>query len=158
MACGTGIALKSVQFFYRFIEFCCAAAILGIYSYFIAALHSHGLAIDNYTRSVEGISGVAVLYTLIGLSLLCFLAGITFFSMIAILFDLAFVGAFIYVAYQTRGGANSCHGTVNTVFGTGNAGGANYVPDPNGGSIALPSFHQVCQLETACFAVAIVAM
>lgn len=158
MARGTGLALKSLQLFIRFIEFCCAAIILGIFSYFLATLHNHGLNIDNYTRSVVGISGAAVLYTLVGLLLLCFVAGIAFFSITAILLDLAFVGAFTYVAYETRGGANSCHGTVNTVYGTGDADSANYVPNGDGGSTRLPSFRQACQLETACFSVAIVAM
>ena len=155
---GAGLALKGLQWFLRAIEFCCAALILGVFSYFLAALHNHSLNIDNYTRSIEGISGAAVLYTLIGLLLLCFVAGLTFFSVIAILLDLVFVGAFIYVAYETRNGDRSCSGTVTTVFGTGNANGDNTVPSGNGGSTALPSFKQACQLETACFSVAIVAM
>lgn len=107
---------------------------------------------------MEGISGVAVLYTFTGLALLCFVAGIAFFSIVAILLDLAFAGAFAYVAYQTRGGANSCNGTVDTVYGTGDADSTNYVPNGDGGSTRLPSFRQACQLETACFSVAIVAM
>jgi hypothetical protein len=155
---GAGLALRGLQWFLRAIEFCCAALILGVFSYFLAALHNHGLSIDNYIRSVEGISGVAALYTLIGLLLLCFVAGLPFFSLIAILLDLAFVGAFIYVAYETRSGARSCSSTVTTVFGTGNASGDNTVPDGNGGSTALPSFEQACQLDAACFSVAIVAM
>jgi hypothetical protein len=153
-----GLAFKALQWFLRAIEFCCAALILGVFSYFLAALHNHGLNIDNYTRSIEGISGAAVLYTLIGLLLLCFVAGLTFFSLFAILVDLAFVGAFIYVAYETRSGARSCSGTVTTVFGTGDADGDNTVPSGNGGSTVLPSFRQACQLETACCSVSIVAM
>ena len=155
---GAGLALKGLQWFLRAIEFCCAALILGVFSYFLAALHNHGLNIDSYTRSIEGISGAAVLYTLFGLLLLCFVAGLTFFSLFAILMDLAFVGAFIYVAYETRSGARSCSGIVTTVFGTGDVNGGNNVPDPNGGSTALPSFKQACQLETTCFSVSIVAM
>jgi hypothetical protein len=155
---GAGLALKSLQWFLRAIEFCCAAAILAIFSYFLAALHNHGLDIDNYARAVEGISGVAVLYTLIGLLLLCFVAGRAFFSLFAILMDLAFVGAFIWVAYATRSGARSCSGTVDTIFGTGDADGSNTVPAPNGGVTVLPSFKQACQLMTACFAVSIIAM
>lgn len=99
-----------------------------------------------------------MLYTLIGLLLLCFLAGLTLFSLFAILMDLAFVGAFIYIAYETRYGARSCSGTVTTVFGTGDANDGNTVPSGNGGTTALPSFKQACQLETACFSVSMVAM
>jgi hypothetical protein len=155
---GVGLALKGLQWFLRVIEFCCAALILGVFSYFLAALHNHGLNIDNYTRSIEGISGAAALYTLIGLLLLCFVAGMTFFSLFAILVDLAFIGAFIYVAYETRSGAGSCSGTVTTVFGTGDVNGDSTVPSGNGGTTTLPSFKQACQLETACFSVSIVAM
>jgi hypothetical protein len=158
MARGGGIALKSLQLFLRFIEFCCAAVVLAIFSYFLATLNNHGLGINNYLRAVEGISGAAVLYTLIALVLLCFLAGFALFSILAILLDLAFVGAFIYVAWETRGGANSCRGIVNTPFGTGDANSPNNVPAPNGGVTLLPSFKQACQLNTACFSVAIVAM
>ena len=158
MARGGGIALKSLQLFFRFIQFLCAVVILAIFSYFLATLRNHGLDIGTHVRAVEGISGAAVLYTLIGLGALCFVAGIAFFSVTAILLDLAFMGAFIYVAYQNRGGANSCRGIVSTVFGTGSTDSSNSVPAPNGGSTILPSFRQACQLETACFSVAIVAM
>src|SRR5271168_3128481 len=102
---GAGLALKALQWFLIAIEFSFATLILGVFSYFLAPLHNHGLNTDNYTRSIEGISGAAVLYTLIGLLLLCFLAGLTLFSLFAILMDLAFVGAFIYIAYETRNGA-----------------------------------------------------
>lgn len=160
MACANraGLALKGLQWFLRAVEFCCAAVILAIFSYFLATLRNHSLSIDNYARSVEGISGVAVIYTLIGLLLLCFVAGRTFFSLIAVLLDLTFVGAFTYVAYATRSGARSCSGTVETIFGTGDANTDNTVPAPSGGVTVLPSFKQACQLMTACFSVSIVAM
>lgn len=158
MARGGGIALKGFQLFLRFIQFCCAAIIIGIFSYFLATLHNHGLPIATYIRAVAGISGAAVLYTMTALLFVCCLGGITFLSFIAVVLDLAFCGAFIYVAWATRGGANSCKGQVNTPFGSGNTNVDNRVSTGHGGFTVLPSLHQACQLETACFAVAIVAL
>jgi len=153
-----GIALKSLAFFFRIIQFCCAAITLGVFSYYLAALHNHHLSIPNWERAVTGISGAAVLYTLFALVLLCFLAGIPFFSLLGIALDIAFIGGFIYVAYETRGGAGSCTGNVNTPLGSGNTNSANTVPTGTGGGfVRLPSLRTACQLETAVFAVAIVA-
>lgn len=153
-----GLALKSVSFFLRFIQFCCAAISLGVFSYYLAALHNHHLAIPNWQRAVTGLSGAAVLYTVFALALLCFLAGVPFFSLLGILLDIAFIGAFIYIAYETRGGDGSCSGNVNTPLGSGNTNGANTVSSGTGGGfVRLPSLRTACKLETAVFAVAIVA-
>ncbi|KAF8855740.1 hypothetical protein BDZ45DRAFT_595215 [Acephala macrosclerotiorum] len=153
-----GLALKSVSWFLRIVEFCCAAIILGIFSYFLATLHNHDLHIATYIRAVEGISGAAVLYTIFALLLVCCLGGIAFFSVIGMLLDLAFTGAFIYVAWATRGGAHSCRGYVNTPFGSGNTEISNTVAQGSSGFTRLPSLHTACQLEKACFAVAIVGL
>jgi len=157
MAAFSGLALKFVQWFLRGIQFCCAALILAIFSYFLATLHNHNLPIATWIRAVEGISGAAVLYTLTGLLLLCCLAGHPFSSGIAIILDICFAAAFIYVASANRGGAGSCRGTVDTAFGTGNAD-TNVSDDGNQGFTNLPSFRQACQMQTACLAVAIVAL
>jgi len=157
MGAGSGAALKFVQWFIRGIQFCCAGLILAIYSYFLATLHNHDLYIATWIRAVEGISGAATLYTAIGLLLLCCLAGLPFTSFLAIVLDVAFAAAFIYVAVANRGGVGSCSGRVDTPFGSGNAD-TNVADDGNGGFTNLPSFHTACKLETACFAVSIVAM
>lgn len=157
MGAGAGFALKFVQWFLRGVEFCCAALILAIFSYFLATLHNHGLEIPTWLRAVEGISGAAVVYTAVGLLLLCCLAGFALTSFLAIALDIAFVGAFIYVASANRGGAGSCRGVVDTPFGTGDAD-SDVTDDGRGGITNLPSFRTACKLETACFAVAIVAM
>ncbi|KAM4056114.1 hypothetical protein HRG_003036 [Hirsutella rhossiliensis] len=139
MGAKSGLALKGLQWLVRGIQFLCAALILGVYSYFLAALHNHALSIPTSARAVEGIAGAAVLYTLIGLVLLCCVAGFLFTSAIAILLDIAFVGAFIYVAVANKHGAGSCSGYLDTPFGSGH-------------------FRTACRLQTACFAVAIVAI
>lgn len=161
MAFGGGLALKGVSWFLRLIEFCCAAIILGIFSYFLWELHHNGLHIPVYERAVEGISGAAVLYTIFALVLVCCLGGIAIFSFIGMLLDLAFTGAFIYLAYATRHGARSCRGIVNTPLGIGNASNRVEGPiDVNGGIITQTvlriRYHTACELNTACFAVAIV--
>lgn len=156
MGAKAGTALKFLQWFNRGIQFCCAALILGIYSYFLATLANHDLPISNTIRAVEGISGIAVLYTLAGLLLLCCLAGRTFSSFIAIIFDVAFIGAFIYVAVANRGGASSCDNYVDTPFGSGKAGDT--AEGRTDGFTSLPSYHVACQLQSACLAVSIVAM
>ncbi|KAH6655087.1 hypothetical protein BKA67DRAFT_559448 [Truncatella angustata] len=150
-----GLALKSLQWFIRGIEFGCAAVALGIFSYFLAALTNNGLGIPIWSRAVEGLSGSAVLYTLIGLLLLCCVAGHSVFSLIAIVLDVCFIGAFIYIAIENRHGAGSCQGNVNTIFGSGNSG--SQITGTRDGFTSLPTFHQACQLHTAVFAVSIIA-
>ncbi|KAI0881022.1 uncharacterized protein GGS22DRAFT_173142 [Annulohypoxylon maeteangense] len=150
MGAKAGFALKLVQWFFRGIQFCCSALILAIFSYFLATLSNRGLTIPTWTRAVEGISGIGVLYTIVGLLLLCCLAGHPFTSFIAIVLDICFIGAYIYVASSTRAGASSCTGTVDTVFGSGQA--ESLINDKH------PTYREACQMETACLAVSIVAI
>lgn len=150
MARGGGIALKSVSWFLRAIEFCCAAVALALFSYFLAKLSVNDLAISNYWKAVEGISGVAVIYTVLAVLLVCCLGGLGFFALLAFLLDLAFVGGFIFIAYETRGGASSCSGYVRTPLGDGQVG----VDQTTG---TLPSLRTACRMNTAVFAVAVVA-
>lgn len=157
MGARSGLALKTLQWFLRGVQFCCAGLVLAVYSYYLATLHNHGLPIPTWVRAVEGISGFATLYTLLALLLLCCLAGYPLTSFLAIVLDVAFIGAFIYVASVNRGGAGSCTGQVSTPFGSGDSN-TNVVDDGHGGFTSLPSLHQACQLESACLAVSIVAM
>ncbi|CAG8959609.1 hypothetical protein HYFRA_00001511 [Hymenoscyphus fraxineus] len=155
MAKGT-LFLKGLSFFLRLIQFGCTVVILAIFSYFLAVLANRDLPIATYIRAVEGIAGAGVLYTIVGLLLVCCLGGIAILSFIAMLLDVAFAGAFAYVAYATRGGRD-CTGIVDTPLGGGDASGDNRVPDGSGGFTVLPSLRTACKLNTACFAVAIIA-
>jgi len=150
-----GVALKSLATFLRFIEFCCAAIVLAISLYYLIVLHNHGLPIATYTRAVTGISGAALLYSIFALLLVCCVGG-TFLSAFAIILDLAFAGAFIYIAWAYREGTSSCKGTVNTPLGSGDE--KSEVSDGDGGFTHLPSLYTACKMETAAFAVAIVGM
>jgi hypothetical protein len=159
MVSKTGLALKSLQWFIRGIQFCCAAIILALFSYFLAVMTDHHLPIRNWVKAVEGISGAAVLYTLIGLLLLCFVAGHPFTSFIAIVLDICFIGAFIYIAAENGHTAtDSCRAHVDTVFGSGNADRNVLDNDPGNSVTALPSLRQACEMQTAVFAVSIAGM
>lgn len=157
MGVGSGIALKSLQWFNRGIQFGCCGLILALTSYFLAAMSNHNITIPTNLRAVEGISGIGVLYTAFGILLVCCLAGFTLTSFIAIVLDIAFVGAFIYVATVYKDGTSSCSGdSVRTVFGTGSAGST--VSSSSSGGVPLPSYRTACRMESANLAVAIVAM
>lgn len=155
MGAGTGFGLKFVQWFIRGIQFCCAAIILAIYSYFLATLHNHNLPIATSLRAVEGISGAGTLYTLLALLMLCCLAGHTLAAFLAVLLDVCFIGAFIYVAVANKNGAGSCTGVLDTPFGKGQSAST---VQADKGFTKLPSFHTACRLQTASLAVAIIAM
>ncbi|KAK3685505.1 hypothetical protein B0T22DRAFT_220295 [Podospora appendiculata] len=160
MGAHVGMALKGFQWFARTIELCCAAVVLAIFSYFLATLTNHHFATANWIRAVEGISGIAILYAVACLCLLCCLAGHPFTSSLVMLLDLAFAGAFIYVAWTNRAGASSCRGVVDTPFGRGNADTdvVDNRPASLGDITPLPSLRTACRMETACLGVSIVAV
>ncbi|KPM35198.1 hypothetical protein AK830_g11385 [Neonectria ditissima] len=155
MSVKSGPGLKFAQWFIRGIQLACAALVFAIYSYFLATLHNHKLSISNTIRAVEGVSGIAVLYTISGLLLLCFLASRTATSFIAVLLDFAFIGAFIFVAVANKDGSSDCTGTLDTPFGRGKAGDKAKGSD---GFTALPSFRSACRLQSACLGLAIIAI
>ena len=155
MGARSGFALKFLQWFNRGVQFLCAAVVLGIYCYFLATLANHDFHISDTIRAVTGISGAAVLYTIVALLVLCCLAGKTFTALLAIILDVAFIGAFIYVAVANKNGASSCQGYLDTPFGKGQG---DKVAEGTDGFTVLPSFHTACRLQTASLAVAIIAM
>lgn len=149
------------------IEFCCAGIILGIYSYFLAVLSNHKLPIDRQWKAVEGISGVAVLYTIFAVLLTCFLGGVSFFAFLAITLDVLFCGAFVALAVLTRQGTESCSGNniVHTPLGAGPANapgqgyGRNGFGTGSGETVTyLPKLSFTCRLNSASFAVSIIGL
>lgn len=152
MGRAAGLGLRGVSTFLYALEFCCAGAILGIFSYFLARLVTFGLHVNPRWSAVVGMSGGAVIFTFFAVIFTCFLGGVSFFAVLAIIFDLLFIGAFIAIAYFTRAGAYSCNGNVNTPLGTSAAGyGLNAPATYN------PNLYRACQLNKACFALAIAA-
>jgi hypothetical protein len=122
MGAAGGAALRFGQTGVRLIQFLAAVVAFAIFSYFLAVLRNHHVHIPTWERAVEGVSGSAVLYLIFAVVLTLCLGGSAFFGLIAVLLDIAFVGGFIFVAWETRHGANSCKGYVNTPLGSGAAG------------------------------------
>jgi len=147
-----GAVLRFGQTGLRFIELLAAIVALGIFSYFLAVLSDHHIHIPTWEKAVEGISGAAVLYLILQVLFTLCLGGVAVLAFIAIVLDIAFIGAFVYVAFETRHGANSCSGYVRTPLGSGEAN----APTPYGNSNWLPDLHQACRLNTAVFAVSII--
>ncbi|KEF53949.1 uncharacterized protein A1O9_09744 [Exophiala aquamarina CBS 119918] len=148
MALG-GAFLRFGQTGLRILEFCCAAIVLGVYSYFLAVLSRHDMTIPTWEKAVEGMAGAATLYTIFGVLLTLCLGGIKVLAFVAIFLDICFAGCFAAIAYYTRHGANRCSGLVNTPLGNGLA----TEPAPGAGD-----WGYVCSLNTACFAVSIGAI
>lgn len=150
-----GATLKLFQTFLYALEFCCAAIILGIYSYFLAVQSDHNVNIPAWEKAVEGMSGIGVVYTIFAVVLTCCLGGIAFFAFVAIVLDILLCAAFVGLAVLTRRGANSCTGnSVTTPIGTGPS---NVRGTPGGQHSAYAiTFGFACHLNTAAFAVSII--
>ncbi|KAL4963591.1 uncharacterized protein BDV14DRAFT_89738 [Aspergillus stella-maris] len=144
-----GIVLRFFNLAIRILQFLASAVILGIYSYFLAKLAQHDLHIPTWMKAVEGLSGAATLYALLGSLLTCCLGGVTFFAFLAIALDVCFVGAMIAIAVMTRDGTNTCSGTVDTPVGTGVDG----TDAPSG-----VDYGYACMLEKVVFAVSIIGI
>ncbi|RDW89793.1 uncharacterized protein DSM5745_01568 [Aspergillus mulundensis] len=145
-----GIVLRFFNLAIRVLQFLASAVILGIYSYFLAKLAHHDLHIPTWMKAVEGLSGAATLYSLIGSLLTCCLGGFTFFAAIAIILDVCFVGAMIAIAILTRDGTNHCSGVIDTrPVGTGRDG----TDSPAG-----IDYGYACMLEKVVFAVSIIGI
>lgn len=156
MAVG-GLLLKSNQAIIRLLQFCGAAAILGIFSWFLAYLSTHHLPQATYVRAIEGIAGAAVIYTFFAAILVCFIGGITISAILAILIDLGFTGAFIAVAILTRRSVKSCRGTeISTPLGTGDSDPAFFTARGSNNVDYHPNLYNACQLQKATFAIAII--
>lgn len=149
-----GIALRALATTFYGLEFCCAAIILGIYSYFLSVLADRDEYIPRDFKAVEGISGIAVVYTIFAVVLTFCLGGARFFALLAVILDVAFVGAFIALAVLTRAGAHSCTGVVSTPLGRG---GANVDNGSFNGQVTYQaSFGLSCRLNKAAFAVSVI--
>jgi hypothetical protein len=153
-----GAALKLLATALYALEFCCAAIILGIYSYFLAVQADRNVDIPRWQQAVTGLSGGTVLYTIFAVIFTCCLGGKTFFALLGLVFNALCCGAMIAVAVLTRDGASSCTGNVNTPLGNGPSDSKEgFGSNGQGNQITYSaSLGTTCKLNTACFAVAIV--
>ncbi|KAK6001183.1 hypothetical protein QM012_003266 [Aureobasidium pullulans] len=148
-----GGALRLLQTTLYFLCFCCAAIIIGIFSYFLAVLADHNLDIPTRWKAVEGISGVITLYTICTTLLTCCLAGIAFLSVLGLIIDLLCMGGMIAIAVLTREGDESCSNYVRTPIGNGPANNA--IAYTQGSHHFAPNLGTACKLTKTVFAVAI---
>ncbi|KAI6716458.1 hypothetical protein PZA11_002918 [Diplocarpon coronariae] len=153
-----GVALKSVSVMLRSVQFCAAAVVFGIFTFYLVTLHHHDLYIPAEVRAVEGISGAALVYIVAAALLVCCLGGFVVFGAMGMLLDLAFTGAFIYIAWVNRHATESCSGEVRTPYGNGNTQAGASIEGARGGFTRLPSLKTACRLQKAAFAVAIVGL
>jgi len=144
-----GFVLRFFNLSIRVLQLLDGAVILGIFSYFLAIQTKHNVEIPQWMRAVEGLSGAATLYGLLGSIFTCCLGGVAFFAYLAMLLDVLFVGAMIAIAVLTRDGPQSCQGQVDTPLGSG---------DSNDDSAAGLGFGMACQLQKVVFAVSIIGM
>jgi len=143
-----GVILRFFALALRVLQLLDSAVILGIFSYYLAILAQHDLPIATWLKAVEGLSGAATLYGLLGAIFVCCLGGVAFFAFLAVVLDVCFVGAMIAIAVLTRHGVGQCTGVLDTPLGVGNASD----------SKANLSFGMACKLEKVSFAVSIIGM
>lgn len=144
-----GAILRFLNLAIRVLQCLDSAVILGIFSYYLAALSHNDVQIDRWVQAVEGMSGAATLYGLLGAILTCCLGGIAFFAFIAIVLDVCFIGVMIAIAVLTRDGTQSCEGKVDTPLGKG--------PSDDKTDAGI-TFGMSCELEKVAFAVSIIGM
>ncbi|OJJ44978.1 hypothetical protein ASPZODRAFT_70158 [Penicilliopsis zonata CBS 506.65] len=145
-----GVVLRFVSFAIRILQFLASAVILAIYSYFLAVLANHNVSIPRWVKAVEGLSGAAALYALLGILLTCCLGGVTFFAVLAVGLDVCFVAAMMAIAIMNRHGTQSCSGTVNTPLGDGDSSSDSSTTKANLGL--------TCRLEKTVFAVSMIGI
>lgn len=143
-----GVVLRFFNLAIRILQFLDSAVILGIFSFYLATLAQHELPIPTWMKAVEGLSGAATLYGLLGILLTCCLGGVAFFAFLAIVLDVCFTGAMIAIAVLTRDGTQQCTGKVDTPIGSG----------PSDKKAAGVSFGMLCELQKVSFAVSIIGM
>jgi hypothetical protein len=165
MAKLAGAALKIFQTFLYALTFCCAAIILGFYSYFLAVLSDRNYYIPKWEKAVEGISGAACVYLIFAVVLTCCIGGISFFAFVAIVLDILFCAGFVALAVMTRDGTRSCTGNnVHTPIGNGPADSRNgwggngngFGFNNNDNQTYAVHLGLACRYNKACFAVAII--
>ncbi|KAK1754770.1 hypothetical protein QBC47DRAFT_384905 [Echria macrotheca] len=154
--------LMAIKLFLRTIQLLCSVVILSIYSYFLAALGNHSLPIPTSVRAVEGISGFAILYTVVCIVVLCLFpraaASRPLSSLAVMVLDVAFASAFIYVASANGGASGGCSGNVNTPFGSGDAQSGKMDRGGDGFTSLPASLGQACRLQAACLGAGVIAI
>lgn len=144
-----GLILRICGLAIRALQFLDGAVILAIFSYYLATLARNDQTIATWVKAVEGLSGAATLYGLLGMLFVCCLGGVPFFAFLGVVLDICFTGVMVAIAVLTRRGTQSCSGTITTPVGTGDAGSK---------SPTAITYGMACKLEKVVFAVSIIGM
>ncbi|KAL4912297.1 hypothetical protein BDW62DRAFT_25299 [Aspergillus aurantiobrunneus] len=144
-----GVVLRFFNLAIRILQFLDSAVILGIFSYFLAKLAQNDLEIPTWMKAVEGLSGAATAYALLGSLLTCCLGGVSFFAFLAIVLDVCFVGAMVAIAVMARDGTQTCTGRMDTPLGNG---------EENAEAPSGVQYGYACRLNKVVFAVAIIGI
>ncbi|KAG6134806.1 hypothetical protein E4U24_005599 [Claviceps purpurea] len=148
------LALRGLLCTIRSLQLLCATLVLAM------ALHEYGLQIDVGLRAVEGISGAAVLYTLINMLCQCCLtSGLGCMSPVAAVLDVGFMVGFIFVAMVNQNGAGACRGYTDSPFGRRQGQLGDEASWPNmDGLISHVHPHVACELQRASSFISIIVI
>ncbi|KAG8625255.1 hypothetical protein KVT40_007006 [Elsinoe batatas] len=100
-----GGAIRLFSTFLYFVSFICSMVIVGATGWFIASF-------SGSTRdfAIIGMASVAALYSFMAMLFTCCLAGISFFAVLAIFFDVVLMAAMIAIAVLNRNARFGCGG------------------------------------------------
>ena len=144
----SGIFLKFGGIFNRILQFLLSLVQMAIYAYFVSNIREAGYRVNDWTGAILGITTASTIYTLFGIVFTLCLGGNTLFGNLAILLDVAFIGAYIFVSWATRAARHSCDGVVYTPIGAGSAAQST-------GLTVAGNLRRACQMEKVVFAFAI---
>ncbi|KAH7318632.1 hypothetical protein B0I35DRAFT_512216 [Stachybotrys elegans] len=133
---GVGRGLTFLQLFLRLLQNLSALVVLSITAYALATSDRNGDYTDGRHYSVVGIAAVAFVYSVLAAYVLRYLSLRNVTSFLTVMFDLAFVGAFIFVAVVHRYGSTNC----------------------DAGNLRRPNTRVSCQLQKAVLATSISAI
>jgi hypothetical protein len=136
MSSGVGRGLRFLQLFLRLLQNLSALVVLSITAYALATNDRNGEYAGSQHYSVVGIAAVAFAYAIIAAYVLRYLSLRNVTSFLTVMFDLAVVGAYIFVAVVNRYGSTNC----------------------DAGNLRKPNTRVSCQLQKAVMATAISAM
>jgi len=145
-----GSLLRAAGTAIYFLLFLLSAAVLGIWSYFVAALVQSNTGLENQWVAIEALAAIATAYCLFAILLTCFLGGNKFFALIGVVMDILMCGAMVGVAGMLRRYVQSCSGRVNTILGTGTTASISQ-------TFYNPRLKTICELQLAVFALAVIA-
>ncbi|KAK4611205.1 uncharacterized protein CLAFUR5_14025 [Fulvia fulva] len=104
-----GGILRLTSTFLYFVAFCCSMLILGATIWFVVSFRG-----STRDFGIIGISAASAVYSFVAMLLTCCLAGVSFFALMAIVFDTVFMAVMMAVAVLNRAGRVGCPDNAST--------------------------------------------